>query len=336
MHFVVLGAGAIGCYVGGRLALSGCKVTLVGRPRIVEDIATHGLHVSDLEGFDTWLPADGIGLVASLQEACLLHEGEPLVILLCVKGGGSAAAASEIAACCPSDTPVLSLQNGVDNVARIKAAAPQMQVLAGMVAYNVVMPDEHQVHRATDGLLYLQHCAVTEALLAPLQAAGLATSLEADMPSVQWGKLLLNLNNPVNALSGLPLRQQLLDRDCRRVLATLQDEALAALARAGIQPAKIGSAPPRLLPRLLRLPTWLFARIAARMLRIDARARSSMADDLRMGRGTEIDDFCGAVVRLASAHDLTAPGNAAMCRLVTEHQPGQQFSGAQLRRAIGI
>ena len=65
-------------------------------------------------------------------------------------------------------------------------------------------------------------------MLASLLAAGLATRLETDMPCVQWGKLLLNLNNPVNALSGLPLRQQLLDRDCRRVLATLQAEALAA------------------------------------------------------------------------------------------------------------
>ena len=133
MHVVVLGAGAIGCYVGGRLALAGEKVTLVGRPRIIEAIASHGLHVSDLEGFDAQLPAQGIGLAPSLQEACHLHAGAPLVILLCTKGAGTAAAAAEIAACCTPDTPVLSLQNGVDNVARIRCAAPQMQVLAGMV-----------------------------------------------------------------------------------------------------------------------------------------------------------------------------------------------------------
>jgi 2-dehydropantoate 2-reductase len=66
------------------------------------------------------------------------------------------------------------------------------------------------------------------------------------------------------------------------------------------------------------------------MLRMDAQARSSMWDDLRVGRVTEVDDLCGAVVRLAAAHGSRAPANAAMVRLVSTHAAGQRHSGASL------
>ena len=165
-------------------------------------------------------------------------------------------------------------------------------------------------------------------------ASGLPTGLSGDMRPVQWGKLLLNLNNPVNALSGLPLQAQLQDRDYRRVLADMQSEALGVLARAGIKPAKVAAATPRALPHLLRLPNWLFTRVAARMLRMDAQARSSMWNDLQQGRATEIGDLCGAVVRLANAHGGSTPLNARMCELVAQHKTGQRLSGPQLRQAL--
>ncbi|OYU46120.1 MAG: hypothetical protein CFE44_03825 [Burkholderiales bacterium PBB4] len=156
------------------------------------------------------------------------------------------------------------------------------------------------------------------------------------MQSVQWGKLLLNLNNPVNALSDLPLRTQLMDRDYRCVVAALQTEALRALKAAGIPPAKVATAPPRWLPWILRLPNSVFTRVAARMLRMDAAARSSMWDDFQQGRTTEIDDLCGAVVRLSQSQGLSAPANGAMCQLIVAHRRGQRMSGAELRAALGI
>lgn len=332
MNFIILGAGAIGCYVGGRLAAAGQAVTLVGRPRGIEPLAAHGLTVSDLDGFEAHLPPSRLRLAASLQG---VPGTEPAIVLLCVKGGATIAAAREIAACCPPGTPVVSLQNGVDNMARISTAAPQMQVLAGMVPYNVVMPDANHVHRATSGRLQLARSEITARMLPIFEAAGLAVDLVDDMRPVQWGKLLLNLNNPVNALSGLPLREQLMNRDYRTVLAALQQEALAAMTRAGIKPARVTSAPPRALPWILRLPDWLFKRVAARMLRIDASARSSMWTDLQQGRSTEIDDLCGAVVRLAAAQGTPAPCNAALCRLLAQHQKGRHWSGPELRRAVG-
>lgn len=330
MQFIVVGAGAIGCYIGGRLAAGGRKVTLVGRPRGIEAIAASGLTVTDLDGFRAHVAPHRMQLATSLAQVRMTAHD---VVLLCVKGGATEAAALQIAACCPAGTSVVSLQNGVDNVARITAIALAMKPLAGMVACNVVMPSAIHVHRATDGLVYLARNTSTLEMALLMDACGLKTVLAADMRPVQWGKLLLNLNNPVNALSDLPLRSQLMDRDYRRVLAALQREALAAMRAAGIRPARVGAAPPSLLPFVLALPNWLFKALAARMLRMDESARSSMWDDLRQGRVTEIDDLCGAVVRLGAQHGVATPRNAAMCKLIGAHHRGERLSGQDMRSA---
>ena len=204
-----------------------------------------------------------------------------------------------------------------------------------MVPFNIAETGPGRFHRGTSGQLAAQNHPMLRPWLSWFAAAGLPLQLHDDLRPVQWAKLLLNLNNPVNALSGLPLRAQLLDRDCRVVLAALQDEALAALAAAGTQPARLTPVPPRLLPRVLRLPTWLFRHVAARMLRIDAQARSSMADDLARGRPTEIDALCGAVVRLARQHGLQAPHNQALMQRLAAPRP-QAIGGKALRADLGL
>ena len=329
MNFVVLGAGAMGCYIAGRLAAGGRRVALVGRPRTVESLVASGLAVTDLDGFRAHVPARQLNLASSLAAVNMAPSS---VILLCVKGSATESAALEIGACCPGGTTVVSLQNGVDNVTRISAIAPRMRALAGMVPYNVVMPTSGHVHQATGGSLFMASSAVTQEMALLLNACGLTTVLARDMRPLQWGKLLLNLNNPINALSNLPLRAQLMDRDYRRVLAGLQLEALAVMKRAGIRPATVAAAPPRALPYILRLPNWLFGLVAARMLRIDDDTRVSMWDDVQQGRTTEIDDLCGAVVRLAAQNGMLAPRNAAMCKLVAAHRKGVRLSGPEMRK----
>ncbi|MEO7104972.1 MAG: 2-dehydropantoate 2-reductase, partial [Rhodoferax sp.] len=272
MHFIIVGAGAIGCYVGARLAAAGQQVSLVGRPGILGEVALHGLTVSDMEGFQARVPADRMRFAVSVAD---VDHSSACVILLCVKGGATSQAAAEIGATFAKGTTVISLQNGVDNVQRIRDAAPHLDVVAGMVPYNVVLSSPAKVHRATTGHLQIGTSAVSAEVAACCDAAGLPMVVVQDMRAVQWGKLLLNLNNPVNALSDLPLREELMDRNYRVVLATLQTEALRAMDAAGIVPAKVASAPPRLLPKILRLPDFLFQVVAARMLRIDPTARSS-------------------------------------------------------------
>jgi 2-dehydropantoate 2-reductase len=344
MNIIVVGAGAIGCYIAGRLAAAGERITLVGRPRTVEPIALSGLTVTDLQGFKAHVAADinsnTLSVASSLKLAThtLLSEraNTHTVVLLCVKGGATAAVAQEIVDCCPPGSSIVSLQNGVDNVARIKTVAPQMQAFAGMVPYNIVMKTASLVHRTSMGKIYMEQSDVTTELVAKFNAAGLLATTSNDMRSVQWGKLLLNVNNPVNALSDLPLREQLLNRDFRYVFATLQLEALAAMRAAGIEPLQLAAVKPRVLPHLLKLPNLLFTRIAKKMLRMDASARSSMWDDIQLGRITEVEDMCGAIVRLAKQMGTQAPGNEAICKLIATHVKGHRFTGPELRQALHI
>jgi 2-dehydropantoate 2-reductase len=185
-----------------------------------------------------------------------------------------------------------------------------------MVPFNVAEVAPGRYLRGSDGRLALQDDPACRHWLPAFALAGLPARACADMRAVQWAKLLLNLNNPVNALSGLPLRAQLLDASRRRETAALMAEALSLLAEARQPLARLTPVPPRWLPALLRLPTPVFRVLAARMLHIDPRARSSMADDLAQGRVTEIDALCGEVVRLARTLGREAPLNAAMVRRI--------------------
>ncbi|WP_282706762.1 ketopantoate reductase C-terminal domain-containing protein, partial [Glycomyces tenuis] len=159
-----------------------------------------------------------------------------------------------------------------------------------------------------------------------------------DMAGVQAAKLLLNLNNAVNALSGLPLAEELSRRAYRRCLAAAQREALAAFAAAGIAPAKLTPLPPKWIPALLGTPDAVFTAAASRMLAIDPLARSSMWEDLEAGRTTEVDHLNGEIVSLARAHGTEAPVNERLVALVRDAESGgrRDWAGedllAELRR----
>ena len=327
---LVMGAGSIGCYLGGCLQAAGVPVVFVGRPRVLAALREHGLTLTDLDGRRQHLDGSTLALHETVPPGLA-----PVLVLLTVKSGATADAAAQLVAALPAGTTVVSMQNGLSNTATAQAAAPALRVLAGMVPFNIAELAPGHYHRGTSGELAAQDDAVLRTQLADFRRAGLALQLHADLRTVQWGKLLLNLNNPVNALSGLPLRAQLMDRGYRQCLAALQTEALGVLRAAGIQPTQVGALPPQRIPPLLRLPTPLFRLIAARMLRIDPKARSSMADDLAQGRTTEVDALCGEVVRLAEARGLSAPLNARMVALVNAWpQRPQAMNSRELRAAL--
>ena len=162
--------------------------------------------------------------------------------------------------------------------------------------------------------------------------AELALEPRSDMPAVQWGKLVMNLNNAINALSGKPLFEELSDRDFRRCLAAAQREALDVLAAANQPVAKLLALPARWVARILPMPDWAFRRIATRVASVDPQARSSMQDDFSHGRATEIDYLQGEIVAVAEQHGRAAPINAKLVELVRAAEAGgkRDFTGAEL------
>ncbi|RWQ34550.1 MAG: 2-dehydropantoate 2-reductase [Mesorhizobium sp.] len=304
-RIVIAGAGSIGCYAGGCLALAGRRVILLARPRIEEALRKDGLRATELDGRDRSIKPDGLS--ATADPAAALRGAE--IILVTVKSGATEDMAALIAGHARPDAVVVSLQNGVDNADRLRARLTGRPVLAGMVPFNVVQsPDGElplRVHRASEGKVMIEEgIAGLDELL---DVDGFAVAAHGDMTAVLWGKLLLNLNNALVALCGLPLATQLADRRWRLILAGQIDEALAAMRASSIEPARIAGLRPALLPKLLRLPDGLFKVLARRMLAIDPEARSSMWDDLQRGRPTEIDELQGAILRLADREGTPAP-----------------------------
>ncbi len=325
---IVAGAGSIGCFVGGMLAGGGCPVGLLARPRVVADIERHDLRVSSFEGADLRIPASRLILAT---DASVLAGAA--IVLVTVKSADTAAMADDIARHAPADAVVVSLQNGVGNVAVLRERLQGWQVLSGMVPFNVIALGEGRYRRATSGDIAIEPDQANTA--ARLTVDGLTIHATDNMPGVQWGKLLLNLNNALNALSGLPLREQLAQRSWRRLFADHMSEALRTMKAEGISPVASTGVPPTVTPYLLRLPDALFQILARRTMQIDPMARSSMWEDLQHGRRTEIDYLQGVIVALAERHRIDVPLTRRIVDLVKaaeqtgEGSPG--LSPAQIR-----
>ncbi|HET6154429.1 MAG TPA: 2-dehydropantoate 2-reductase [Marmoricola sp.] len=325
----IVGAGSIGCYVGGRLAAAGADVVFVGRQRLADEVAEHGLRLTDYRGADLYVDTPRFTTdVAAAADADL--------VLVTVKSDATAEVASDLAAVLPPDALVVSLQNGIHNTATLDAALGGGRTLAGMVPFNVAHLGDGVFHQGSEGDLEAARDSRLEAFAPAFAAAGLPLVLHDDMPAVLWAKLLLNLNNAVNALSGLPLKTELGQRDYRACLAMAQREALGILTAAGVRPARITPLPPSLVPRLLGVPDAVFRVLASSMLEIDPIARSSMADDLALGRRTEIDWINGEVVRLAESIGTPAPVNARLIALVRAAEDGgrHDWGGAELKAQL--
>lgn len=310
----IAGAGSIGCYAGGCLALGGRRVAFLARPRIADAIMADGLRLTDLEGRDRLLAPDAVSVTTDPAQALAKAD----VILVTVKSGATAEMAELIATHVRRDAIVVSLQNGVDNAHILRARLAPMRVLAGMVPFNVVQSGEDtrplRFRRASEGTVLVE--AGVDGLMELLNVEGFPVAAGSDMEAVLWGKLLFNLNNALVALSNLPLATQLADRRWRKVLAAQMDEALSAMRAAKVDPGKINGLKPSLLPKILRLPDWLFRLLARRMLAIDPEARSSMWEDLERRRLTEIGQLQGAVLKLAETARLEMPLTRRIVALV--------------------
>lgn len=333
----VLGAGAVGAYVGGLIALrTKSDVVMVGRRRFVDQVSAGGVTLRP----DPRRPRD----VHSIRAMHVTVDDDPKalagcdIVLVAVKSTATADAAAQLERIAerggfPPHALVLSLQNGVGNGSILVRALEKHGVatLPCMVNFNVVwdsyasddVRDGCKIRRCTpakpgmpcigihnlperavaDGTGLVDHPSVFAAKKANLAAfveslreTGLAVSLERDILPVQYGKLLINLQSPVNAISGAPVPTTLSRRRFRMAWRALVLEALDVFNACGIKPTR-----PYVpfLPFVLALPDWAYNAAAFALFPLDPGCKSSMLQDCETGRATEIDALCGEIVRLA-------------------------------------
>lgn len=297
----VMGAGAVGTFFGAMLARSGVPVTLVGRERHVRAIEAAGLEV--MSGGRV----DHVRMAASTSLDALAATD---VVLVAVKSVDTEAVARELARVLPPSTLVVSLQNGVDNAWRMSALMPN-PVVPAAVYVSAEMPGDGRLRHNGGGSIVAGRPLrrgvagdaagpVLEALVAWFVAAGVPCRVSDDIRVDLWTKLAANCAyNAISALSQLRYRHIAANGGTRDVMRMVTEENAAVAAAEGV-------------------PVSFEALDLAVRRIVDAmpEALSSTAQDLALGRPTEIDSLNGFVVRRGQALGVPTPVNRTLQALV--------------------
>ena len=305
MRFVLLGAGAVGGIVGGRLARAGCDVVLVARGAHAAAIRAAGLRVDSADESFGVRPA-----VCERAGDVAWQTGD--VGLLAVKTQDADAVLGGV----PADVPVACLTNGVAaeriaarRVREVYGACvfmPAKHLVPGIVqTWSSPVPGVVDVGRYPDGVTPL-----AQALVAALRDAGFASELRADIMREKRGKLLFNLSNAVEVLCGHGSRNSTITERARA-------EATACFAAAGL--AYSLDETPRLTPKPIEGVE---------------RGGGSTWQSLARGRPLEVDYLNGEIVELGRAHGVPTPVNAALQRLANAATAPGAMTLAELEAAI--
>lgn len=314
---VVFGAGLIGCFLGGVLTSQGRNTKLVCRETVRQKLH-NGLLLTDYD--DNRLKVEKLQFIDSDAT-----ETAPCDVLwLTVKCTAVEQAREDIAPFVGPDTTIMCCQNGLGSDALVKARFPDNQVLRVMVPFNVSEQEAGHFHRGSEGELTLEvndvTAALVEKLVSDIACPIMPIGNSEDMQALLWAKLQLNLGNSINALADIPVKAMLEQRGYRRVIAAMMVELLAVTDALNIPLPKVTSLPGKWLPFVLRLPDFLFTRVANKMLQIDPLVRTSMWWDLSLGKKTEIAHLNGAIVNAAKQAGLDCPINEAVIRLIKQQE----------------
>ena len=326
MKIAVFGAGSTGCYLGGLLSLADNEVTLICRPRIKDMIEqAGGLTLTDFEGqHEQLMPSR---LITEVTDDTNMHFDIVLVTLKCHH---LISAQEDLVKLSQGGAKLIFMQNGLGSLELISEQLPPEKVLQGITPFNVLSKEQATFHRGTEGAMIFQRCPETKALKQQFEALGFPCELYDDMRPAIYGKLLMNLNNAINAIADLPIKTQLQNRRCRKVLAGAMKEWLAVASASGVNLIQYTAIKPSLVPYVLALPNLLFEALAKKMIAIDPEARSSMWEDIQAGRKTEIEFLNGAVADLAQETKIPAPINHGISQLVTAKEQGESVTLEQL------
>lgn len=328
MQIAIYGAGSIGCYLGAVLHLEGLQVTLIGRSKVRQQVYdAGGIHISDYLGREQ-IARD----VHFTDQQRFLADADVVVITL--KCLAMADAAEAINTHCRPGTYILCLQNGLGSDAIVRELNPQLSVHRGIVGFNVASQGNAHYHRASDGAIHLEHTQALLNIQDALEEQQICCFMEKDFDAVAWAKLQLNLNNAINALANIPLKQQLEQRSYRRVLSMAMKELANVAARKNIQLARLTPLPAFLLPRLIKAPDFIFTRFAKKMLEIDPKARSSMWEDIQQQRPTEIRFLNGAISAEGEKCGVNTPVNDQLAQLIKEVESGQRMAGIKAEELL--
>ena len=291
----VVGAGAVGCWFGGMLARAGVPVTLIGRPVHVEAMRRDGLRLTDATS-DTHIPVDAGTSLAAVSGAAL--------VLVCVKSTDTEATATELAPHLAPGACVLSLQNGVDNAARLQASLRRPVAPAVVYVACEMSGPGHVRHLGMGELVVPAELDATSTLrsadvVALFAGAGVPVKLSDNVVGALWSKLLLNCGyNAISAITQMTYGRMAATPALAQSVHDTVVECLGVAAALGVT-----------------LPGDIFAGVD-RIATSAAGQVSSTCQDLRRGKPTEIDHLNGYIVREGDRLGIPVPLNRVLHALV--------------------
>src|SRR5271165_1576936 len=224
----VVGAGAVGGYFGGMLARAGAPVVMIGRPAFVDAVRKNGLFLDALQ-FQERVPVEASTDLSAARGA--------EVVLFCVKTTDNAATARELAPLLAPGALVVIMQNGVDNVEQLRAAAG-LEALAAVVYIGAWVPEPGRVkHTGRGDLVFGPKNEKTERVAALFTRAGVPCRISDNIEGELWTKLIANCAlNAVSALGNVKYGKIAAAEDARKVVEALVDEVMAVARAAGVRP----------------------------------------------------------------------------------------------------
>ncbi len=308
MKIAVMGAGALGCYYGGRLLQAGRDVSFVARGAHLEALKREGLRIESPLG-DAHLPK----INATSDPGDI---GPVDMVFFLVKLYDTEDAAQVMSPLLGPETAVVSFQNGIDGWQRIGSLVGEDRVIGGLAvipadikAPGVVRhngPFAKLVFGEFDGRIS-ERC---QALAATLDVDGIEALLVDNIDVRIWEKLvILSALSAITTLTRLPIG------------AILAEERSRALFRAAIDETHaVGRKACPALGESVADKSFAFAEQMPRHM------RASMLDDLERGKRLELDDLSGAVVRLGKAHGVPTPVHAMVQAALSPYRNGQAAS----------
>lgn len=326
MEILIYGAGAVGGYLGGQLALAGHGVTVVDRPETIAAIETDGLLIT--QGSATRrAPLRGLSRLSSAFESTPGYD----LALFGMKAYDVAAAVEQLAALCPTPPQVMGIQNGIGIEETIAARFGAERTLAGTVTIPISRagPTHLVVEREGRGLgiAPLEPGRPVDKWIDLFAGAGIKTGALPDYRAMKWSKVFLNImGNASSAILNRPpgeiyRRGELFDLEMRMLR-----EMLAVMRRQGFSVINLPGASARPLARALAYAPRFLLRPVFNQVIIHGRGDKmpSFHIDLAGGKGrSEVTFHNGAVAAYGRRLDVATPVNRALNDILLQMARGE-------------
>jgi 2-dehydropantoate 2-reductase len=354
LKILAFGAGAIGTYIGGSLALAGEQLVFLERPEVAQEVRRRGLRLdltldkrrNSKEAY-VLNPASFV-MASTLEES--LRYGPFDVAIYALKSFDTADAVESMKPFADKLPPFLCFSNGVDNEPALAGLLGANKVIAGTVTHSIGRrgPGDIVLERLR-GIGIASTNPLSDKLISASNSAFLNARAYSNPVAMKWSKMMTNLTaNPISAILDMTAAEVFANPKLFQLEMAMVHECLAVMKAQGIPLVDLPKAPVRILALVTRLPTWLSRPLLAGAAGSARGAKMpSFHIDLYSGRGkSEVDFLHGAVVRAGEKVGVPTPVNKVLSETVSAlfkkeipldeyaHQPEKLL--AKIHEAEGI